>query len=156
MAYRYVPRFEWVAWEMPSEEQLEEATYESEFHEGFRAKILMNPTNGEVRAESKAYDALSAGTIEIEDYYQLIAPRIVDWELEAELEDGTWEKVPAPGINPETNWQSMLLLPYSLVGWLIARVRYSYVPKAKTQPSKHVGTTDSEAPTEPIQLVPKE
>lgn len=146
MAYRYVPRFEWVEWEPPTDEQIEEMEQELVRFDGFKVKVLMNPSNGDVRTESKAHEALRKGSMTIEEYYKVIAPRIVDWNFEMEDESGEWTKVPAPGEHPD-NWQALMLPDFLLVGWILATARYAYLPKSKVPTSKSAGSSDTEAPT---------
>lgn len=150
--YRHTPQYTWAEWEQP------EGQVDGPDYSGFRAKILKNPNASEVRAEAQAFldwinpQKKGSGP---DDYYPVIAYRVIAWEFERMDDDGEIVAVPAPGEQPN-NWQAFLLMPPDLAGWLIRQVRTAHLPKATTQPLPPAGTTEptTQSATVPATVLP--
>jgi hypothetical protein len=142
--YQRTPHYVWIDWEA-DEQHVGEADFS-----GFRMRTLRNPTAAEVRAEHQAFMSYLKQETTVEEYYPVIAPRVIEWECE---NDG--ERVPAPG-EAEGNAAAFLLLEPELAGWVIRTVRNIHLPKRTTQPSPPAGTTAMSTPTEtsPMEAMP--
>lgn len=134
--YQRQKRYVWVEWERP-EDWPEDAP---EF-DGFRARILANPTGGEVNHELEMFRSVLSNQATMDEYNQAIAERVIDWEYE---NDG--ERVPAPGESPD-NWEAFYLLEPQLAGWLVNQIRTAHRPKATTRASSNATSTDSATQT---------
>lgn len=120
--------------------------------EPFRAKILVNPTGADIRAEQEAWNALKENRITEDDYLEVIAERVREWNFEVEDRAGNIVPIAAPGSpeaidNPERINAFLELEPEDL-GWLLIMVRYAHLPKAITRRPEQRSTTDSSTPPE--------
>ncbi len=125
---------------------------------GFRVKLLVNPTKGEVRQEQQTFQSLGEGAATEEDWYRVVAPRVVAWSLMGEDIDGNETPVPAPGEHPD-NWVAFDMLSPDVVTWLVTEIKTAHVPKrlpslpTMTETEKptplpdSVGNTDGTTPT---------
>lgn len=99
---------------------------------GFSARVVASITGLEERTEIQLRSAFfSNATDESQaDYYKELAWRIPEWNFATEGSDDTIVAVPAPGEDPD-NWESLFLLPYGLLMWLMERVRTIHLPKRR-------------------------
>lgn len=147
MAFLFEPRYEWV--EYPDGE-----LWEPGWH-GFKARIRTNPSGAELRHETHLFQASNGSDPQTHDeYWQYIAPRIIEWNLTIRDADGNEADVPPP----VERWESMLDLPLNVAVWLRLCIHTAHLgPKAllrmqgQTLPAD-AGTTDTTQPT-PIALV---
>lgn len=130
------PRYIWVEWEKPEDWQEGDPDYT-----GFRARILANPTAGDVHGELEMRRSVLKQEITGDDYLQFLAPRVVEWDYRLEDVNGEIVDVPAPGENPD-NWQAFRLLELSLHVWLCDQIRNVHVPKGMMPGSKPVSITE--------------
>jgi hypothetical protein len=143
----YEPFYDWI--EYPTTE-----TGLSEWnpaHVGFRARILVNPSGSQVRAETQRYIASNGIDLQAqEEYLKYIAPRIVEWNLQVRDEAGTPVDIPPP----VDNWEMLGELPFDLQMWLRSTVHWAHQKKVLmaltgTLSPEPVTTTDS---TQPIPI----
>ena len=142
--YQRKRRYEWIAWEKPEGWQEEDLDFT-----GFRARILANPTAGDVNHESSLFTAIARDMSNrelIDELCQGIADRVPEWEYTEEDDTGELVNVPAPG-ESDGNWQAFYLLEPSLFWWLVSKIRTAHLPKAKTRASKPASTTVPETLT---------
>ena len=154
--YRHAPQYVWIEWTWDPEDEgysdespVPDTPPEGHDYSGFRAKVLRNPVGRDVRSELTARLELlkSPPGITQEEYFEVIADRVPEWEYELPNSEGDWVAVPAPGEQPG-NESAFGLLPIDLRNWLIRRIRTAHVPKATTQPSNSAGSTEPTSPTE--------
>lgn len=156
LAYRRM--FEWVAYpdtqpmesvhEIPGDDEspmIEQpaAWWRPEFR-GFEMRILVNPKGGEDRLQVRSFQAYLRGEIQEEEYLQVIADRVSQWQFVEIMEDGQKVEVPAPGVG---GWERFYDLPAGLLGWVILEVRTAHHPKAQASGQtlgKKSGATDSQ------------
>lgn len=133
--YIRAQRFVWVTWEKPDDWQEDDPDYT-----GFRAKILANPTAGDVFAEMELRQAVLKSEATGDDYLQHIAPRVPEWDYQLEDASGTVTSVPAPGAFAD-NWEAFRLLEMPLHVWLCTQLRTVHLPKAMIPGSRLASTT---------------
>lgn len=136
-------RFEWIAWEKPEGWADGDPDYS-----GFRARILANPTAGDVNHESELFGQIARNMRDqslVDAYAEALAERVPEWEYAEEDENGDVVPVPAPG-EGAGNWQAFYLLDPGLFWWLIGQIRGAHLPKATTRASQNVLTTVPEIP----------
>jgi hypothetical protein len=105
--FLFAPRYEWV--EYPDGDGWEPGWF------GFKARIRVNPNGAELHHENKLFFA-SNGTDEQaqREYWQFVAPRVVEWNLATPGEDGEPVDVPPPA----ERWESLYEIPFSVMIWL--------------------------------------
>lgn len=107
---------------------------------GFKARILANPSGSEVRNETQHYAASNGTDLDAQDaYWQHIAPRIVEWNLQTP--DG--KDIPPPA----EDWQILLDLPFDVQMWLRLTVHWTHRKKVLTSLQGRATTTDTTPPT---------
>ena len=120
---------------------------------GFTARILANPNGGELRHETKLYEASNGTDLEAQDaYWQYVAPRVVDWSYQ--YRDDAGDVVTPPP--PAERWESFLDLPLGIAIWLRQCIHLAHVPKALEILEGRVSQIDAgpQALTPPTPLSP--
>lgn len=130
-------RYDWIEYPVENPGDILEWSQE---HAGIKARILLNPTMADVRHESALYEASNGTDQEAQDaYWQGIADRIVEWNLETE------KGKPIPP--PAKDWTIMLQLPFDVAMWLRQSVHWAHRGKVLMLLQGQPTTTDSTAPT---------
>lgn len=112
---------------------------------GFRAKILTNPTGGQVHRESESMKAYTRRTMTEPEYLESVQDRVQAWEYRIIEDDGTRVDVPAPG---QDSWERFYDLPAGLMAWLVGEIRSAHLPKARMSVGESAGPTDTAIPTQ--------
>jgi hypothetical protein len=129
---------------------------------GFQARIMANPNGAERRHATrlfKAYvsppkstDGKPGGmTVEAEDeYWQYVAPWIVEWNFEVRQEDGSTIAYPPPA----EQWDVVYELEPIVMLWLSMQIQIAYLPKAKAPTAAPDSASDagSSDGTQPIPI----
>jgi hypothetical protein len=123
---------------------------------GFAARVLVNPSGAELRHETKLFVEYRNGGAEAEDaYWQYVAPRIPEWNLELRQEDGGTLAI-AP---PAEKWESIYEVEPSVIAWLALVIHTAHLPNARarmqgiTEASPNdAGISDTTPPTNPSRL----
>lgn len=117
---------------------------------GFQLRIMVNPTGLELHHERALYETyLAEKTREAEGaYWQYVAERIPEWNLEFSLADGSTRTVPPPA----ENWESIYELDPIVMGWVSVAIRTAHLPKARARIQGQdleidAGTLDTTPPT---------
>lgn len=106
-AYVMKQRTRWVTCDLPE-------------YEGFAVKLVTSPTYGTLYAERKALEENE------EAYFQAIAPRVLEWNAQAEGPDGAIVPIPSPA---EGGWEAFYTIEQPLLTWLLVKVRLAHVPE---------------------------
>lgn len=121
----------------------------NESHAGIKARVLVNPTMAEVRHESALYaDSNGTDAAAQDAYWQGIAERIPEWNIQSADAKGKPVDVPAPA----DDWEVLLQLPFDVAMWLRQSVHWAHRGKVLTLLQGRATTTDTTPPT-PIALV---
>lgn len=116
----------------------------SQDHAGIKARILINPTMAEVRYESQLYADSNGTDADAQDaYWQGIADRIAEWNLQTVDAKGKPVDVPPPS----EDWQVLLQLPFDVAMWLRQSIHWAHRSKVLALLSGHVSTSDLTPPT---------
>lgn len=122
---------------------------------GFQVRVLSNPTGAEQHYAStlfRAYvDAIRKANPDADGYavesefWQYMAPRIVEWNYERRQPDGSTVVYPPPC----ENWEVVRELEPAVIVWLAAQVMVAHLPKvtAPTPSATDAGPTDTTQPT---------
>lgn len=118
---------------------------------GFQARIMVNPSGSELRTETELYLASNGIDLDAQDrYWQYVAPRVVEWNLELREADGSTRAVPPPA----EDWQAFLELDFGVMIWLRMCIHTAHMPDrlGKLQGQKPTiataaGSSDSTPPT---------
>lgn len=133
--------YEWI--EYPTEDPGDILEWDA-VHAGIRVKILVNPTLAEVRRETKLFADSDGTDLDSHDaYWQYVAQRIPEWNLE--VADGKGKTQPLPA--PAENWEILLDLPFSVAMWLRQSLHWAHRGKVLTLLQGRASTTDSTPPT---------
>jgi hypothetical protein len=137
-------RYEWISY---PESDPGDGLFEWEAeHVVVKARVLVNPTMMQVRNESEYFTASLGTDIDKQDaYWQYIAPRIPEWNLQYRDKKGKVVDLPAPA----TDWQSLLALPFNLAMWLRMSVHLAHRSKILARLQNLAVPTDSTPETSP-------
>jgi hypothetical protein len=140
--FLFEPRYEWI--EYPDGDDWEQGWH------GFKCRIRTNPSGAELRHETHLFMASNGTDIAAQDeYWQYIAPRIIEWNLAVPGDDGAAVDVPPPA----EDWESMTLLPLNVAIWIRLCIHVAHTgPKALSRMQgltlpDAVTTTDTTQPT---------
>lgn len=115
-------------------------------HAGIKARVLVNPTMAEVRHESQLYQESNGTDADAQDrYWQAIAERIPEWNLQSVDAKGKPVDVPAPA----DGWEILMSLPFDVAMWLRQSVHWAHRGKVLALLQGQHGTTDT---TQPVPL----
>lgn len=133
-------RWEWI--DYPAEDPGEFIEW-AETYAGFKMRILVNPSGSEVRNETALHVESASADLEKQDaYWQYIATRIVEWNLQ--VQDGKkLIDIPAPA----DDWTVLLDLPFEVQMWVRETVHWAHRPKARMLLQGKLTTTASTPPT---------
>jgi hypothetical protein len=138
---QFEKRYEWI--EYPAENPGEFIDWD-ESYAGFKMRILVNPSGSEVRNETALHIDSAGPDLEKQDaYWQYIAPRITEWNLQVQAGNGKPKDVPAPA----DDWSVLLDLPFEVQMWVRETVHWAHRPKARMLLQGKHGTTASTQPT---------
>ena len=137
-------RYDWI--EYPTEDPGDILEWD-ESHAGIKVRILVNPTMAEVRQETHLYLESNGTDQDAQDaYWQYIADRIPEWNIQAEGAKGKPVDVPPPS----EDWTSLMALPFDVAMWLRQSIHWAHRGKVLTLLQGRASTTDT---TPPIALV---
>ena len=139
------PRYEWISY--PAEDPGDGLFVWEAEHVGTKVRVLVNPTMMQVRNESALFTESLGTDIDKQDaYWQYIAPRIPEWNLQYLNEKGKAVDLAAP----TERWESLLDLPFQLAMWIRITAHLAHVPKILARLQNLPATTDSTPSTSPV------
>lgn len=116
-------------------------------HVGVKVRVLVNPTMMQVRNETEHFTASLGTDVDAQDaYWQYIAPRIPEWNLQYRNDAGDVVDLTVPA----TDWQSLLSLPFNLAMWLRMTVHLAHRSKVLARLQNKRADTDSTRSTSPV------
>lgn len=145
------------------ERRYETVTYdldEPEGWAGFQVRLLVNPTGSENHYAGKLWRAYieairtpnpDADAFAIEsEFWQHIAPRIIEWNYERRQPDGSTVVYPPPA----ENWEVVRELEPAVILWLAMQVMVAHLPKPKAQTPSAIDAGPMDT-TPPIKMRPR-
>lgn len=143
---RLPPIYEWVECEL---EDVNEGLVERPF----KVKVLINAPRAEVIALSKSIAAVldKGEAARDRELFDLVAPRITDWNVMAENQTGELVKLPPPA---EAGGAAIEFLPLQTQSWLLRIVRNAHLggetrSKLSRRPAAMASTSDERQPSGP-------
>ena len=124
--------------------------------DGFQARILANPIGAELHESQSLFNAYfkTDKTREAEEaFWQYMAARVVEWNLEMRQPDGSTIVHPAPC----ENWKNIYLVEPTIMAWLALQLMISHIPRPKASTAAQDSETAAgiTATTPPIKMRPR-